>query len=225
MRFIKLPFIACLCLFISCISEENVVVNPGASQEEEGIIVKFDFEDGNEGFVGHYLGDAIEDEVVTDLDGIDNTCGKLYRGESSDFGEWKGYDFKGNDTHFLGLDMGRCGGYFDAAVKTQFIINKDLAKEKTKIKFKYYMPGDFTDWGNNTYEVNIYIEKSDEQYSGEDSEFKYLEKFKASVDEKGWVAYAKNLSNDLPQGAYNLVVEIVGSSAAVDDIRLVEEEE
>lgn len=228
-----------LAFLVSCIDEENVSIDPQNDQNNESTVFKLDFEDFDENLKTHYFGGVTKDREVYELVQASNRCGSLFLGKTEDFTEWKGYDFKGNDTRFLGLDMGGCEDFFEGVVKTKFTLKEKLSKDRASMKFKYYMPSDFTGWGNNIYEVNVYVERGDIVYGDngvvtffngnqevekEVSGIEYVVKFKAEINQNGWVDFSESLSEDLPAGDYNLVVQIIGSSAAIDDIRIVEEE-
>lgn len=180
-------------------------------------LFSFNFENNSEGFVAHRSGDYTEGTPVTNAkDATDPRCGILFRGKTEDFTVWKGYDFKGNNTQFMGLDMGSCKGVFTSVVETNFELQSDLNQGKAKLEFKYYMPGNFTGWGNK-YKFNVYISKKG-SINLEDA----VAKFEVSENPQGWVDFSKDVAVALKAGSYKLLVQIVGSSAAIDDIKLVE---
>lgn len=214
----KLFFGASLLLFASC-SETNL---QPVQQSQEKVVLNLDFESGAEGFVVNKFGDHVAGKAVINLkDEKSSKCGTLYRGKTADFTVWKGYDFKGNDTQFMGLDMGACKGVFRAVVETKFQLQSALSKGKAKLKFKYYMPGDFTGWKSGYY-FNVYLEEKNPDYNNGDSLDNTLQKFVVKVNPNGWVNFSEDLAIDLAAGEYKLLVEIFGSSAAIDNIQLVE---
>ncbi len=224
MKKITLIVALSLNLLIGCSDEENVVSNQQDQQTEEKTVFKFDFENGTENFKANSFGDVTQGKPVINLvDEKDSKCGTLYRGKTADFTEWKGYDFKGNDTQFLGLDMGACLGFFEGVVETDFEIKRTLVEGKAKLAFKYYMPGDFTGW-NSGYFFNVYIDKADADYSnGRKLEDAFV-KLAVKVNQKGWVDFSEDISVDLLADKYKLIIQMIGSSAAIDDIRLIEVE-
>lgn len=212
-------------ILISC-NDNNELIgdqnNDNQNQEQEKTFFKLDFENNSEAFVTNAFGDHVVGEPVIDLVQVqNNTCGTLYRGKTEDFTQWKGYDFKGNNTQFLGLDMGACKGYFDAVVETNIKIKTSISKGAAKMAFKYYMPGDFTGW-NSGYFFNVYLDKKNADYENGDSLQNALQQFKVNINPDGWVDFSENLAVDLPAGEYKIIVQIIGSSAAIDDIRLID---
>ncbi|WP_299618447.1 hypothetical protein [uncultured Tenacibaculum sp.] len=211
-----------LAMFVSCIDSELTPIE-GEQSNEEQLIFALDFEDGNENFITHAIGDFPANEPVMDRGQAQNTCGTLFRGKSEDFTEWKGYDFKGNDTNFMGLDMGSCGGFFEAVVKTDFFLEEGLNQGEGKLSFKYYMPGDFTEWENNSYILDVIIEhaNSNNDFSNDPDFVDVLVKFSAEVNQDGWVDFSEVIPTSIDAGEYSVIIRIVGASAAIDDIKLV----
>ncbi|SNR17597.1 hypothetical protein [Tenacibaculum jejuense] len=211
-----------LAVFVSCVdSELTPIENEQPNQEQ--LIFKLDFEEGNENFITHAIGDFPENEPVIDRGQTEDTCGTLFRGQTEDFTEWKGYDFKGNDTNFMGLDMGSCGGFFEAVVKTDFFLEEGLNQGEGKLSFRYYMPGDFTEWENNNYTLNVIIEhaNSNNDFSNDPDFIDVLVRFSAEINQDGWVDFSGIIPTSIDAGEYSVIVRIVGSSAAIDDITLV----
>ncbi|CAM1341701.1 hypothetical protein [Tenacibaculum amylolyticum] len=217
----KLPIVLGLCVatLTSCVESNLEPIQD--EQNSERVVFNFDFENGNHNFVSHASGDFTENKPVIDLVQANNRCGTLFRGKTEDFTAWKGYDFKGNDTQFLGLDMGGCEGFFNGVVTTSFTVAEELPEGKAKLKFKYYMPGDFTGWESGYY-FNVYIESKEANSNNDRSLENALVKFAVQENQDGWVDFSSIVPISLRQGEYNLVVQIIGSSAAIDDIMLVE---
>ncbi len=212
-------------ILMSC-NDNNELIgdqnNGDQNQEQEKTFFKLDFENDSEAFVVNAFGNHVLGKPVIDLNQEQGSkCGTLYRGKTEDFTKWKGYDFKGNNTQFLGLDMGACKGYFDAVVETNIKIENSITRGKAKMAFKYYMPGDFTGW-NSGYFFNVYIDEKDADYGNGDSLQNTLQQFKVKVNPNGWVDFSEDLAVDLPAGEYKIIVQIIGSSAAIDDIRLID---
>lgn len=212
MKKITLSLVLGFGLLMSCSEVNEPVVN------QEKTIFNLDFENDNEGFTS-----LVDGPVISINKKEFNSCGALYIGGNKDFTSWNGYDFKGNKTRFLGLDMGGCLGYFGTSTQVKFQILEALPQGEAKITFKYYMPGNFTGWGND-YVLNVYIEKGGIVYPNANNDIESLMKFEAKINQNGWVDFSEDIPADLPSGEYNLVVEMIGSSAAIDDIKLIKKE-
>ena len=212
-----------LAVFVSCVDTEFTPIDEDGQSGQEQLIFALDFEDGNENFRTHAAGDSPENEPVIDRGQKENTCGTLFRGKTEDFTIWKGYDFKGNDTNFMGLDMGSCEGFFEAVVKTDFFLEEDLGQGEGKLSFKYYMPGDFTEWENNSYVLNVIIEhaNSNNDFSNDPDFIDVLVRFSAEVNQDGWVDFSEIIPTSIDAGEYSVIIRMVGASAAIDDITLV----
>lgn len=225
MKSIYLTLSFCVLFLFSC-SETSIEQIGGLNlEEEEKVIVNLDFEEGTEGFITNIFGDNIPRRpIITGTSGM-NRCGALFKGKAAEFTEWKGYNFKGNDTNFMGLDMGYCKGFYRAVVETDFEIDTPISKNDFTFNFKYYMPGDFTGWMYNQYDLNVYLDAGDAKYSymaGGDTLNDTLQTFRATINPSGWVEFSEDLLVDLPAGKYKILVEMVGASAAIDDIQIVE---
>ncbi len=71
---------------------------------------------------------------------------------------------------------------------------------------------------------NVYIDKADADYSSGRKLEDALVKLAVKVNQKGWVDFSEDISVDLPAEKYKLIIQMIGSSAAIDDIRLIEVE-
>ncbi|WP_075340458.1 hypothetical protein [Tenacibaculum agarivorans] len=220
-----------LAFFMSCADAEfTPIEDEQSNQDQQGgndqndqeeLIFAFDFEQGNEDFVTHSSGDFPANEPVNDRGQVDNTCGTLFRGKTEDFTPWRGYDFKGNETNFMGLDMGACEGFFEAVVETSFYLEESLEQGEATLSFKYYMPGNFTGW-DNSYIMNVIIEyaNSNNDFSNDPNFEDVLVRFSPEVNQDGWVDFSEVIPTSIDAGEYSVIVRIVGASAAIDDIKL-----
>jgi hypothetical protein len=198
---------------------------PTLKQEEgENVIFNLSFENGNESFFTtrngnnpRYRLSPIPLSPIKKVTVDKFNCGQLYIGSSDEFTSWKGYDFQGNNSTFLGLNMGACKGTFTAGATRKFTLKQPLTKTKATLEFNYYMPGDYTGWKDNDYSFKIYIYKVDQ-----------LEKphifFYPKINKKGWVKYSRKVARDLPVGDYYLLVQMANGSMGIDDIKLLKEE-
>lgn len=205
----------------SCSDDDK---NPeDASEGKENEVFNLSFESGNESF--YTTSDSnnprypLSPKQLKPLENVtsdNNNCGNLFIGTSDEFTLWNEYDFRGNNTTFLGLNMGACKGTFTAGASRKFTLTEPLRKVDTALKFKYYMPGDFTGWEDNDYSFKVYIfEESN------------LEKahivFHPKINDTGWVEYSRKIARDMPVGNYYLMVQMANGSMAIDDIKLVKE--
>ena len=220
-------FFGCADTSFEGLPDEQGEENQGGqdNQTEGRTIFAIDFENDAAGFVVNQFGDHVEGSPVIHInEEQESKCGTLFIGKSEDFTEWNGYDFQGNDTQFMGLDMGACGGFFEAVVETEFVLEESLSVERAKLEFKYYMPGNFTGWGD-PYLFNVIIEREETDNNGsQGSDYGNFAnafiQFEVEENQDGWVNFSRVLPVDVPAGKYKLIVEIIGSSAAIDDIKL-----
>ncbi len=199
-------------ILVSCSNDE--IVNPDSEDNNKLELFKYSFEKSNEGFLTAKESDYTANTPVVNLSADKNHCGRLFTGTSKTFTTWKGYNFKGNDTRFLGLNMGNCKGVFNGVAKKSFKISNSLLKGKGRITFNYYRPGDFTGWG---YVFKVYISKKEEKEPFKNS----IVQLEPRIESSGWISYAKDLNVDLKSGDYTLYIHMVGA-AAIDDISLIE---
>ena len=75
-------------------------------------------------------------ENLSSLKITDSRCAKIYRGKATEFTKWEGYDFSGNTSQFIGYDMGRCRGFSDGTIHSDFTLEKLFPKNELKFKFK-----------------------------------------------------------------------------------------
>ncbi|CAL2083511.1 hypothetical protein [Tenacibaculum sp. 190524A02b] len=217
----KLIFLAMLnggLLFTSCSNDENMLQTQDASTattSTEKELVLYDFERNGNGFYFTTTDGKKGIKNLSSLDAGDGRCGRIYRGKVNEFTKWKAYDFSGNETNFIGYDMGKCGGVSDGFAHRNFSLSKDYKKGSLKIAFKYYKPGDFTGW--DSYYFDIYISKRNES----DVLKNHIIKIDPKEHKGGWISYKENLTKDLPKGRYTLTIR-AGGSSAIDDIAFIE---
>ena len=218
----KLPLLFTLVTMfaiIGCSSDDATATNNNNTPTGKSLF-KFNFETGNDGFYEYQYGSGIP--VKSGMKDIptaagSTTCGHIYRGKSSEFSKWKGFDFEGNSTYFIGYDMGRCGGYSKGITHRDITFEKDYEKNKLKLQFKYYKPGDLAGLGN--YFMDVYIAKKGESNPTEN----HLLKIQPKIDPSGWVTYSEFITTKIPKGEYQLIVHGANAgSFGVDDIELIE---
>ncbi|WP_442265028.1 hypothetical protein ACSIGC_11845 [Tenacibaculum sp. ZS6-P6] len=203
-----------LALFFSC---SDTSLEP--IESEEKIVFLFDFEDDSEGFIGHstITGHPTNAPVTDAKDDMGSRCSRLYRAQKEDFSPWKGYDFNGNSTFFMGIDKGACEDPFKGIVATNFKLESDLIKEKSRVEFKYYMPDETTGLNLETNRLDVILERIDPNVP---SFPERTIRFRPAVNSEGWIQFSENLPKDLIAGNYRLVVLMAGV-VAIDDISLI----
>ncbi|WP_343330644.1 PKD domain-containing protein [Polaribacter staleyi] len=190
-------------------SDEAVTFSVSNAQ----ILYNLNFENTNEEFKTSLLGNYPTGKKLLNLSEETNHCGTVFRGKKEDFTDWLTYSYTGNNSSFVATNMGTCLGYFTSAIEKEITFSEDFAANQLSTQFLYYMPGDFSNWGDYNLEVRIY--ENDYTYSSTP-----ITTFSPTINKNGWTSFNKEVTVPIKKGSYKLVIIQTNAQTAIDNIIL-----
>ena len=165
--------------------------------DDSKVLYGFTFEENVEGFAN--AKNAVEK--------IDKYC----RGKKGDFPAYNSLVYNGNDTNFMGINMGEIGGYFATEATKIFKLTKTFAANTLGVQFSSQV---IEPWGSNT-NIEVILKST----SG--GEVISLE-VKKSTTTSSWEILNATIAKEVLAGDYTITVKHAGGMTAIDDIYIYE---
>ncbi|MCF2875893.1 MULTISPECIES: PKD domain-containing protein [unclassified Tenacibaculum] len=138
---------------------------------------------------------------------IDKYC----RGKRGDFPAYNSLVYSGNDTSFMGINMGEIGGYFATEATKTFKLSKTFEVNKLGVQFSSQV---IEPWGDIT---SIEVELK----SASGAEVISLDVNKSTTT-SSWEILNGTIAKELVAGDYTITVKHAGGMTAIDDIYIYE---